>query len=59
MYTRDFGKAWRLCLAKGAKRLKGPFDAALDLLAVCDVVFIRKSSSGLDILTGSQVTAAI
>lgn len=53
MYTRDFGKV--AVLAKGAKRLKGPFDAAIDLLAVCDVVFIRKSSSGLDILTEAKL----
>lgn len=53
MYTRDFGKV--AALAKGAKRLKGPFEAALDLLAVCDVVFIRKSSSGLDILTEAKL----
>ena len=53
LFTRNFGKV--AALAKGAKRLKGPFDAALDLLAVCDVVFIRKSSSGLDILTEAKL----
>ena len=53
MYTRDFGKV--AALAKGAKRLKGPFEAALDLLAICDVVFIRKSSSSLDILTEAKL----
>ena len=53
LFTRDFGKV--AALAKGAKRLKGPFDAALDLLAVCEVVFIRKSSSGLDILTEAKL----
>ncbi|HEY3968186.1 MAG TPA: DNA repair protein RecO [Planctomycetaceae bacterium] len=53
MYTRDFGKV--AALAKGAKRLKGPFEAALDLLAICEVVFIRKSSSGLDILTEAKL----
>ena len=53
MFTRDFGKV--AGLAKGAKRLKGPFEAALDLLAVCQVVFIRKSTSGLDILTEAQL----
>ena len=53
LFTREFGKV--AALAKGAKRLKGPFEAALDLLAACQVVFIRKSSSGLDILTEAQL----
>lgn len=53
LFTRTFGKV--AALAKGAKRLKGPFEAALDLLAACEVVFIRKSSSGLDILTEAQL----
>ncbi len=53
MFTREFGKV--AVLAKGAKRLKGPFEAALDLLALCQVVFIRKSTSGLDILTEAQL----
>lgn len=53
LFTRNFGKV--AGLAKGAKRLKGPFEAGLDLLAQCEVVFIRKSSSGLDILTESKL----
>jgi DNA repair protein RecO (recombination protein O) len=53
LYTRDFGKV--AALAKGAKRLKGPFEAALDLLATCEVVFIRKSTSGLDLLTEAKL----
>lgn len=53
LFTRGFGKV--AALAKGAKRLKGPFEAALDLLATCEVVFIRKSSSGLDILTEAHL----
>lgn len=53
LFTREFGKV--AVLAKGAKRLKGPFESALDLLAVCEVVFIRKSSSGLDLLTEAQL----
>ena len=52
-FTRDWGKV--AVVAKGARRLKGPFDAALDLLTVCNIVFIRKSSAGLDILTESQL----
>jgi DNA repair protein RecO (recombination protein O) len=54
LFTRDFGKV--AAIAKGAKRLKGPFEAALDLLAACQIVFIRKSTSGLDILTEAQLT---
>lgn len=52
-FTRDFGKM--ATIAKGAKRLKGPFEAALDLLTVCEVVILRKSSSGLDILTEAKL----
>ena len=53
LFTRDFGKI--AVIAKGAKRLKGPFEAALDLLTVVNIVFIRKSSGGLDILTEAQL----
>lgn len=53
LFTREFGKV--SVIAKGAKRLKGPFAAAIDLLAHCQVVFLRKSSSGLDILTEAQL----
>ena len=53
LFTREFGKV--AALAKGAKRLKSSFEAALDLLAECRVVFLRKSSSGLDILTEAQL----
>lgn len=53
MFTRDLGKV--SALAKGAKRLKGPFDAAIDLLSTCRVVFLRKSSGALDILTEAQL----
>ena len=53
LFTREFGKV--AVVAKGVKRLKGPFEAALDLLSVCEVVFIRKSSAGLDILTEAKL----
>ena len=33
-FTRDFGKV--SAIAKGGKRLKGPFESALDLLARAD-----------------------
>src|SRR6516165_8725747 len=54
-FTHDFGRI--SALAKGGKRLKGPFDAALDLLSVCEIVFLRKSSGGLDILTEGRELA--
>ena len=54
-FTRDFGRI--SALAKGGKRLKGPFEAALDLLAICRIVFLRKSTPGLDILTEAQLTS--
>jgi DNA repair protein RecO (recombination protein O) len=53
LFTRDFGKI--SAVAKGAKRLRGPFEAALDLLAACEVVFLPKSSGGLDILTQAKL----
>ncbi len=53
LYTRDFGKVG--ALAKGARRPKNPFDFALDLLNVCRVVFLHKSSSSLDLLTEAKL----
>ncbi|MFQ5731946.1 MAG: DNA repair protein RecO [Planctomycetaceae bacterium] len=53
LFTRDFGMI--SAIAKGGRRLKGPFDAALDLLAHSHIVFLRKSSGGLDILTEAQL----
>lgn len=52
-FSREFGKF--AALAKGAKRLKGPFDAALDLLSTCRIVFIRKSSGALNLLTEARL----
>lgn len=49
LFTRDFGKIG--ALAKGARRPKSPFESALDLLAVCRIVFLHKSSDSLDVLT--------
>lgn len=42
-------------LAKGAKRLKGPFEAGLDLLSTCRVVFIRKAPGTLNLLTEARL----
>jgi DNA repair protein RecO (recombination protein O) len=53
LFTREFGKISGL--AKGARRPKGPFEAALDLLAVCRIVFIHKSSDALDLLTEAKL----
>src|SRR5436305_13420006 len=53
LWTREVGKV--RALAKGGRRLKSNFDSALDLLTVCSIVFLRKSSGGLDLLTEAQV----
>ncbi|MDA1016785.1 MAG: DNA repair protein RecO [Planctomycetota bacterium] len=52
-FTSEHGKI--SVVAKGARRLKSPFDAAIDLLSECRIVFIRKSSNSLDILTEAQL----
>ncbi len=54
-FSKEFGKF--AALAKGAKRLRGPFDAALDLLSQCRVVFIRKSSGSLSLLTEARLVS--
>jgi DNA repair protein RecO (recombination protein O) len=53
LWTREFGKV--RALAKGGRRLKSAFENALDLLTVCGIVLLRKSSGGLDLLTEAQV----
>lgn len=53
LWTREFGKV--RALAKGGRRLKSSFENALDLLTVCSIVLLRKSSGGLDLLTEAQV----
>ena len=53
LFTREFGKIHGL--AKGARRPKGPFESALDLLALCRIVFLRKSSGTLDLLTEAKL----
>jgi len=42
-------------LAKGARRPKSSFESALDLLAVCRIVFLHKSSDALDLLTEAKL----
>src|SRR5919202_6707472 len=53
IWTREFGKV--RVLAKGGRRLKSNFEVALDLLTVCSIVLLRKSSGGLELLTEAQV----
>jgi DNA repair protein RecO (recombination protein O) len=53
IFTREFGKVRGL--AKGARRPKGPFESALDLLALVRLVFLRKSSDALDLLTEAKL----
>lgn len=53
LLTRDFGQVG--AIAKGARRPKSPFEGSLDLLAVCRVVLIRKSSDALDLLTEAKL----
>ncbi|HTN73912.1 MAG TPA: DNA repair protein RecO [Pirellulaceae bacterium] len=53
LFTRDFGKISGL--AKGARRPKSAFESALDLLAVCRIVFLHKSTDALDLLTEAKL----
>lgn len=53
LFTESHGKLG--ALAKGARRPKSPFESALDLLAVCRIVFIHKSSDALDLLTEAKL----
>jgi DNA repair protein RecO (recombination protein O) len=53
IWTRELGKV--RVLAKGGRRLKSNFESALDLLTLCSIVLLRKSSGTLDLLTEAQV----
>lgn len=53
LFTRDFGKI--TTIAKGARRPKSPFEAALDVLAICRLVFLDKRSGAMGILTEAKL----
>ena len=53
LFTRSLGKI--STIAKGARRKKSPFEAALDLIAICRIVLLHKSSQSLDILTEAKL----
>ena len=53
MLTRELGRI--SAIAKGARRAKSPFEGSLDLLAVCRVVVLSKSSESLDLLTEAKL----
>ncbi|MCC9644782.1 DNA repair protein RecO [Rhodopirellula sp. JC740] len=53
LLTKDLGRI--SALAKGARRLKGPFEGSLDLLSVCAISLIDKPGDALDLLTESKL----
>jgi DNA repair protein RecO (recombination protein O) len=53
LFTRELGKV--RALAKGGRRLRSAFESALDLLTLCSIVLLRKSSGSLDLLTEAVV----
>ncbi len=54
LFTRRWGKVE--AVAKGARRHKNPYDTAMELLACCEVVLIRKPSEALDVLTEAKLS---
>lgn len=54
LFTSENGKI--SVLAKGARRPKSPFEAALDLLSTCRIVFIPKAGDTLSLLTEAKLT---
>ncbi len=53
LWTREFGKVRGV--AKGGRRLRSNFESALDLLTLCSIVLLRKSSGAMDLLTEARV----
>ena len=56
LWTKEKGKI--RALAKGARRLKSPFENALDLLNLCRFQVIHKGGNSLDLITESRVVDA-
>ncbi len=54
LFTRNFGRI--SAIAKGARRPKGPFEGAIDLLSICQVEVIRKPGDTLDLLTEAKLS---
>jgi DNA repair protein RecO (recombination protein O) len=54
LFTRDHGRI--RVLAKGGRRVNSAFEISLDLLNVCEVVFIHKANGSLDLLTEARIT---
>ena len=52
-FTRDHGKI--ACLAKGARRLKNPFDTALDYMNLCRILYYSKSGDALSLVTEAKL----
>ncbi|EAQ78659.1 DNA repair protein RecO [Blastopirellula marina] len=53
LFTEDFGKISGI--AKGCRRPKSAFESAIDLLSLCRIVFLHKTSDSLDILTEAKL----
>lgn len=53
-YTRENGKI--SCLAKGARRLKNPFDTALDAMNVCRILYYPKNGDVLQLVTEAKLS---
>jgi len=53
LFSRDFGKI--RALAKGGRRIKGPFESALDLMSHLLITYIPKRGDTLDLLTESKL----
>ena len=53
LYTREHGKLHGL--AKGARRLKSPFEGALEILSRYQIVFLPRATEGLHLLTEAKL----
>lgn len=53
-FTREGGKL--SCLAKGARRLKNPFDTSFDAMNICRILYYPKSGDALQLVTEAKLT---